>query len=396
MRVLLINSVCGIGSTGRICTDLAEQFEKEGHEVKIAYGRTGFVPEKYQRYAVRIGNDLGVKMHGIRTRLLDEHGFGSAKATKKFLEWADEYNPDLLWLHNIHGYFINIELLFTWIKKRPNMQIKWTLHDCWAFTGHCAHFVAANCEQWKKQCLNCCQKDTYPISKFKDNCKNNYIRKKNAFTGVENLMLITPSKWLADLTRESFLREYPVEIHYNTIDKTIFKPTPSDFRKEHGLENKKIILGVASTWTERKGLYDFIQLSQMLDDSNVIVLVGITEEEFAKMKDKKPSNLVMKGRKSGISEIVEFAAGTAIPCDVNALYRLIVGQGHKDTAREHAKIICIPKTNSTTELAEIYTAADVLANPTYEDTYPTVNLEARACGTKVITYNIGGCIETLQ
>lgn len=396
MKILLINSVCGIGSTGRICTDLAQQFECEGHEVKIAYGRDSYVPEKFRKYAVRIGNDLDVKLHGIRTRLLDEHGLGSVKATKVFLKWADEYNPDLLWLHNLHGYYINVELLFEWIKKRPSMQVRWTLHDCWAFTGHCAHFVAVNCEQWKTQCLQCPQKEAYPGSKFKSNCKENYIRKREAFTGVSNLTLITPSKWLAELAGESFLKEYPVEINYNKVDTTIFKLTISDFKEKHDLQEKKIILGVASIWTERKGLYDFIRLSEMLDDSYTIVLVGISLEEYITKKNKKPKDLVLKNAKQENCEVIEAIGGIAIPCNVNILYRVITGHKYDKANGRCAEIICIPRTNNMKELAEIYTAADFFVNPTYEDTYPTVNLEARACGTKVITYNIGGCVETIQ
>lgn len=145
MKVLFINSVCGIGSTGRICTDLAQQLEAEGNEVKIAYGRKGTVPEQFQKYAVRIGTDFDCKMHAIQTRLFDTHGFGSKRATKEFLKWAEEYKPDLLWLHNLHGYYINVEMLFDWIKKHPEMQVKWTLHDCWAFTGHCSHFTMVKC-----------------------------------------------------------------------------------------------------------------------------------------------------------------------------------------------------------------------------------------------------------
>ncbi len=266
MRVLMINVVCGIRSTGRICTDLAAEMEAEGHEVKIAYGRET-VPEQYQKYAVRIGNNLDVDIHGVKSRLLDKHGLGSKHATKKFLKWADKYDPDLIWLHNIHGYYINYELLFDWIKNRPDMQVRWTLHDCWAFTGHCTHFTVAKCDQWKTGCLHCPEKKRYPASLFLDNSKNNYSRKRNAFTGVKNLSIITPSKWLADLVKQSFLKDYPVEVHYNTIDTSVFKPTPSDFRKRYGLTDKKIVLGVASTWDDRKGLDDFIQLSEMLSDT---------------------------------------------------------------------------------------------------------------------------------
>ncbi len=343
MRVLMINVVCGIRSTGRICTDLAAEMEAEGHEVKIAYGRET-VPEQYRKYAVRIGNNLNVDIHGVKSRLLDKHGLGSKHATKKFIKWADGYDPDLLWLHNIHGYYINYELLFKWIKSRPDMQVKWTLHDCWAFTGHCSYFTMANCDRWKTECNNCPQTKRYPASLFADNSKNNYSRKHNSFTGVRNMTLITPSKWLADLVKQSFLKDYPVEVRYNTIDTSVFKPTPSDFRKRYGLTDKKIILGVASTWDDRKGIDDFIQLSNMLEDDYKIVLVGLTDKQ------------------------------------IKALPRIILG---------------LPRTNSTKELAEIYTAADVFVNPTHEDNYPTTNLEAQACGTPSITYNIGGSPESV-
>ena len=162
MKVLFINSVCGIGSTGRICTDLAQQLEAEGNEVKIAYGRKSTVPEQFQKYAVRIGTDFECKMHAIQTRLFDTHGFGSKHATREFLKWAEEYKPDLLWLHNLHGYYINVEMLFDWVKKHPEMQVKWTLHDCWAFTGHCSYFTMVKCEQWKSHCSYCSQLRRYP------------------------------------------------------------------------------------------------------------------------------------------------------------------------------------------------------------------------------------------
>ena len=345
MKVLFINSVCGIGSTGRICTDLAQQLEAEGYEVKIAYGRNGTVPEKFQKYAVRIGSDFDCKMHALQTRLFDTHGFGSKAATKKFLQWAEDYKPDLLWLHNIHGYYINVEMLFAWIKKHPEMEVRWTLHDCWAFTGHCAYFTAVNCNQWQNKCVSCIQKNTYPECIGFSNVEKNFERKKAIFRGVKNMTLITPSKWLADLTRKSFLKDYPVEVHYNTIDKTVFKPTPSDFRKRYGLEGKFIILGVASVWEPRKGLKDFFKLAKMLDDKYAIVLVGLSKKQLADL----PKN-----------------------------------------------VIGIMRTNSPQELAEIYTAADLFFNPTYEDNYPTVNLEAEASGTRVITYYTGGCRETVR
>ena len=345
MKLLLINSVCGIGSTGKIVTRIADDYIGQGHEARIAYGRSEVIPEQYRAISYRIGSAWDVKIHALSTRLFDNHGFCSNRVTKEFLDWASEYNPDVLWLHNLHGYFINIEMLFAWIKTRPQMQVKWTLHDCWAFTGHCSHFDFCGCMKWKTQCSDCPQTKEYPASYVKDNSANNYARKKQAFTGVKKMELITPSQWLAGLVKDSFLKVYPVTVVPNTIDTTVFKPTASEFRKIQGLENKKIILGVANVWDERKGYQDFIKLRALLDDSFHIVLVGLTAKQ------------------------------------IHELPKGITG---------------ITRTHSASELAAIYTAADVFFNPTYQDTSPCVNLEAEACGTPVVTYNTGGAPETVK
>ena len=342
MKVLFINVWCGVGSHGKIAAEQADKFTREGHEVKIAYGRTSRVPDKYKHYAIRIGSSFDTHVHVLMTRLTDRHGFYSRHATQKFLQWAEDYNPDILWLHNIHGYYMNVELLFNWIKSRPNMKVFWTLHDCWSFTGHCAW---AFCDKWRTHCDKCQYIKEYPKAIF-DNSYKNFERKKDLFIGVKNMTLVTPSQWLADLVKKSFMNEYPVEVRYNTIDTNIFKPTPSNFREKYNLVNKTIILGVASLWEERKGLGDFIKLNESLDHEKfVIVLVGIKPEQ----KKLLPQN-----------------------------------------------IIAIARTNNQAELAEIYTAADVFFNPTYQDNFPTVNLEAEACGTPVITYDTGGSSETIR
>ena len=338
----MINVVCGIRSTGRICTDLADALSKQGHTVKIAYGRED-VPDKYKKYAVRIGTDIDVKIHGVQSRIFDNTGFGSKHATHKFIDWVKEFDPDVVHLHNIHGYYINIELLFNYLAK-ANKRVIWTLHDCWAFTGHCAYFDYAGCDKWEKGCGNCTQKGDYPSSMFFDNSKDNWEKKRRLFTSVKDMTIITPSKWLAELVKKSFLKRFPVKVIHNGIDTSVFKPTPSDFRVKYGLENKKILLGVASVWDRRKGLEDFFKLSKILDNTYKIVLVGLSEKQLKTILDS---------------------------------------------------IIGITRTNSTKELAEIYTAADVFLNLTYEDNYPTVNLEAQACGTPVITYDTGGSPESV-
>ncbi len=342
MKILMINSVCGIRSTGRICTDIAGILDNNGHECKIAYGRHN-CPQGYEKYAVRIGNETDVKYHALKTRLFDGMGFGSKRATEEFIEWVKEYNPDVVHLHNIHGYYINIEVLFEYLSKFQKPVI-WTLHDCWPFTGHCAHFCYAKCERWKdKACGHCPQKTSYPSSYFIDASKRNYNIKKELFTSVADMKIVTPSRWLADLVKESFLGTYPVEVIPNGVDLDVFKPTDSDFREKYGLQDKKVVLGVASAWNERKGLLDFIRLSEMLDESYQVVLVGLTK----KQKHELPES-----------------------------------------------IIGLTGTNNTGELAGLYTTADVFVNLTYEDNYPTTNLEAQACGTPVITYKTGGSVES--
>ena len=351
-RLLLINSVIGFGSTGRIVLDIAKEYEADGYEAKIAYGRnmkvSSHLEKDVKKYGVRIGGDVDVYAHVLYTRLTDKHGLGSKAATKKFLKWAEEYNPDVLWMHNIHGYYINYEMLFDWIKSRPQMEVKWTLHDCWTFTGHCSHFAYVGCKKWGEGCYACPQLAQYPQSKA-DNSRDNYRRKRASFTGVSNLTIITPSNWLKENVEKSYLCGYPVEVKYNTVDTDVFKPVDSTFKKDNGIENKKMILGVASLWNDRKGLKDFYKLSEMLDkDKFQIVLVGLSKDQVDEIAEKK------------------------------------------------INIIGLERTSSVEELKKIYSAADVFANPTYEDTFPTVNMEAEACGTPVITYDTGGCKETIK
>lgn len=337
----MINSVCGIRSTGRICTDLADALTAQGHEVKIAYGRET-VPEKSRKYAVRIGSNTDNKLHGLRSRLFDDTGFGSKRATKRFIEWVKSYDPDVVHLHNIHGYYINIELLFRYLAEAEKPVI-WTLHDCWSFTGHCAYFDYAECDRWKTGCHNCPQKKEYPSSMLADRSKKNWEAKKKLFTAVKDMVFVTPSEWLAEILGQSYFGKYPVKVINNDIDLSVFRPTEGDFREKNGLTGKKMLLGVASVWDRRKGLKDYIKLSEKLDDNYRIVLVGLSEEQIKQL----PENVI------GIS-----------------------------------------RTNNTKELAEIYTAADYFLNLTYEDNYPTVNLEAQACGTPVISYRTGGSTES--
>ena len=341
MKVFQINSTCGYGSTGRIAVDILKEIEANGDECIIAYGRNS-APQDVASY--KIGSEIDVKLHGILSRITDRQGFYGSSATKKLIEKIKEYNPDIIHLHNIHGYYLNVKVLFDFLAKY-NKPIVWTLHDCWLFTGHCAYFSFNGCEKWKSECFNCPLKKDYPTSLVLDNSKKNFKEKKELFTRPENITLVTPSEWLKELTKESFMGKYPVKVINNGIDITKFKPTKSDFRDKNNLQDKFIILGVASVWDERKGLKDFLKLQEMLDENQQIVLVGLNDTQIAELPEG---------------------------------------------------IIGIKRTNSIEELAEIYSSADVFVNTTYEDNYPTTNLEAISCGTPVITYKTGGSPESVD
>lgn len=328
-------------AAGNIMMNLHRAMMKNGIDSYVVWGR-GRKAENDHEYFM--DDSWGVKLHGVYTGITDKTGFASTLSTRKLLNWLDEIEPDIIHLHCIHGYFINISLLFTYIKEK-NIKVIWTQHDCWAFTGHCAYFDACGCEKWKTGCHDCEQLTTYPASRLMDNSKWNWKTKKELFTGA-NVTVVTPCEWLSELVKISFLREYPIRVIYNGIDTNVFKPTKSYFKKKNEIEAKKMILGVASEWTERKGLRDFIELDEMLDKKEyVIVLVGVSK--------KQVENL---------------------PKDIIALNR----------------------TNNIKELVEIYSAADVYFNPTYEDNFPTTNLEATACGTPVITYDTGGSPESVD
>lgn len=339
MKILMINVVCGIRSTGRICTDLATALEAQGHEVKIAYGREN-VPEQFQKNAVRIGTDLDVKLHVLKARVFDGAGFGSKKATEKFIRWVKEYDPDVIHLHNIHGYYINVEVLFNHLKS-CGKKVIWTLHDCWSFTGHTAYCDMAHCMRWKDGCHDCPLKNEYPKS-LVDGSKRNWRKKKSVIAGVPNLEVITPSEWLAGWVKDSFMKGYPVKVIHNGINTATFRHKESDFRVKNNLANKCLLLGVATSWDDNKGLKDYIELANRLGDDYKIVLVGLTEEQVKSL----PGNIVK-----------------------------------------------ITRTNNVDELVEIYSACDYFLNLSYCENYPTVNLESIACGTPVITYDTGGSKE---
>lgn len=341
MRILQINTVYGMGSTGCIVQGVSKICECMDVECLTAYR---YVETTRHKNTIAVSSWLDCHIHNRLSRYTWLQGCFSHLRTHLFLKKIDSYAPSLIHLHNLHGSYINLPLLFRYIKKH-NLPVVWTLHDCWSFTGHCPHFDMIGCDKWKTGCHDCPQYREYPRS-FVDNSKYMYKLKKKWFTGIENMTIVTPSNWLAELVKESFLKDYPVKVIHNGIDLSIFQPTQSNFREKYAIGDKYIVLGVAFGWGKRKGLDVFVDLAQRLDSEKYqIILVGTDDAVDKQLPDN---------------------------------------------------IISIHRTQNQTELAEIYTAADVFANPTREDNYPTVNMESIACGTPVLTFKTGGSPEMLD
>lgn len=341
MIVFEINSV-PYGSTGRIMFQIADMVKSVGGTAYTSASFTKSRGEQFPDTYYRIGGAVGKTEHIILAKLTGRHGYYSHFATYKLIKKIKQVKPDVIHLHNIHGWYLNWKMLFDYLKK-ANIPVIWTLHDCWAFTGHCPYFMAIGCEKWKSGCYKCPLHKLYP-SCFFDDSKKQYALKKNCFTGVPNLTIVTPSQWLANLVRQSYLKDYNTVVINNGIDLKKFKPRMSDFREKYGLVDKTVLLGVAFDWSPRKGIDDFKRLAEELSEEYAIVLVGVSDVIAKKLPNR---------------------------------------------------IISIACTQNQEELAEIYSEADLFVNPTLEDNFPTVNLEALACGTPVITYQTGGSPESL-
>ena len=336
MRVLEINVVYGTGSTGRIVSGIKEVIEKHGDTCWTAYGRGMACGD------IKIGTSFEIAVHGAITRLFDCHGYGSIKATKKLIDQIKEIHPDIIHIHNVHGYYINFPILFQFLREWDK-PIMWTLHDCWSFTGHCAHFSYKKCMKWKTACEDCPEKKSYPQSILCDRSKKNFLKKRKCFTSQQNMEIVVPSVWLQNLVSQSFLNKYPITVIPTGIDLAKFNYTAKLSKYLNTVKEKRIVLGVANVWTERKGLYFFEELADKLGQKYQVVLVGEGSEQVK-------SN----------------------------------------------RILGIGKTDSIEELAELYSSSYVYVNLTLEDTFPTTNLEALACGTPIITFDTGGSKESLD
>lgn len=307
---------------------------------------TGFSWHKSVREEYDLVGDFWTKaLHMYLSRLFGNHGCYSRRATKRLIKKIKAFSPDIIHLHNIHGWYLHIPTLFAYLKE-SQVPVVWTLHDCWSFTGGCAHFTFCKCQKWLDGCGGCSNLKEYPIASRRDQTEKMWHLKKDCFCSLDKLTIVTPSQWLGELAKQSYLGKYPIQVINNGINLKVFKQTSSSFREKYGIaEEQYMVLGVSLGWNERKGLDIFIELAKRLPDNYKIVLVGTDNKTDAQLPDN---------------------------------------------------IISIHRTQNQQELAEIYSAADVFVNPTREENYPTVNMESIACGTPVLTFMTGGSPEMLD
>lgn len=342
--ILQISIEVNSGSVGRIAEQIGESVISNGWSSYITYARNHNASKSK---VIKIGNKIDIYRHGLETRIFDNHCFSSETATRDLVETIKRINPDIIHLHHLHGYFINIGILFKYLKESC-LPLVWTFHDCWSFTGHCAHFDFVGCEKWKTECYNCEQKNEYPASFIFDRSRQNFQQKKRIFNSVDNLTIVPVSNWLYEKVKDSFLNEYPCKVIQNGIDLNVFYPRKSRdvIENLYDVKGKWVILGVASTWDKKKGLEDFFKLNDLIDKKQfVIILVGLSPNQLQKLPKS---------------------------------------------------IIGLQRTENVDQLADLYSAADVFVNPTLEDTYPTTNMESISCGTPVISYNTGGSVESIN
>lgn len=337
MKVLFINSVCDYGSTGRIVRDLGNGLKNQGHEVLLCYGR---YPTTNKEDTFYYGNSFETKVHGVMTRFFGRHGLHSTPSTKRLISQIEAFKPDVIHIHNVHGYVLNVKLLFEYLATL-SIPIYWTLHDSWSFSGSSAYFDYLGCKEWNEGCVVCNSTRDYPRVIGIKRQRKNFKWKKETFTKLQNLTIVTPSQWLKTIADTTFLGKYPIEVVYSGIDTHIFKKR-EDERLKATYGDKKVLLFIINAWEERKGIHDFIKLCTQIGNEYQGIMIGVPKE-------------------------------------------------HHDTIPECIDVY--ERTSNAEELAAFYSIAYAFVNPTYEDNYPTVDLEALSCETPVFAYDTGGVKE---
>ncbi len=341
-KLLQINPVVRLNtSTGRIMREIGELAIASGWESYVAYSGARDGRPEHTSHLVPVGDKLDLALHAVATRLFDAHGLASHRATRQLIRRIREIDPDVIHIHNIHGYFLNYPMLCKYLKESGKPVI-WTVHDCWLYTGHCYYYSAAHCDKWRTGCGHCPQKHAFPSSLLFDRSARNWRDKQRAFGSLDNLTIVPVSDWIRQEMASSFLADKRFLVFHNGIDLNTFRPEAAE-----GAQRREgtVILGVASLWHEEKGFEDLVKMAGMLRSDEHLVMIGRMSDE---QRQRMPAGV----------ELIE-------------------------------------RTENVGKLAALYATATAFVNPTWQDNYPTVNLEAIACGTPVVTYRTGGSVESV-
>ncbi|BCZ49023.1 glycosyl transferase [Clostridium gelidum] len=340
MKVLLLDVNCKSGSTGKIIYDLYTQLNENDHTAAIGYGRGPLVDESN---IIKFSSNIEVYIHALLTRITGFTGCFSYFATRRLIKFIDKFKPDVVHLNDMHGYFVNIMTLMKYLKKN-NIKTIWTFHCEFMYTGKCGY--SYDCEKWKSECGYCPNLKDYPTTMFFDFTKKMFNDKKEIFKDFNNLTIVTPSKWLADRVKQSFLKDKEIVVIHNGIDtKNVFYPRKFEhLKKKHNITNEKIVLAVApDIMCERKGGRYVLELAKRMKDENVkFILIGVTD-----LNEKFDDNVIALGR-----------------------------------------------TENQIELAEYYSLADVFIICSKKENFPTTCIEAISCGKPVCGFDEGGTSET--
>ncbi len=330
------------GSTKRIMDNILDKAEENGYET-YSFSGNWKTSQKSKSNRIIFGYEIENKVSGFFAKLTGLHGYFSILGTISLIRKLNHIKPDIIHLHNLHLWTINIPILIRYI-NRNRIPVVWTLHDCWGLTGHCTHFIQSNCDKWMDGCYSCKNRHTYPFS-YLDSTKMMWNKKRKWFTSIMALTIVVPSVWLKCVVEKSYLAAKKCIVINNGVNQSIFRRDSKEGYESINIDGKYVILGVAYSWSQKKGLDEFVRLANELDENYQIILVGTTEEI-----DKQ------------------------LPKRITSIHR----------------------TENIYQMAELYHKANVFANPTREDNFPTTIMESISCGTPVVTYDVGGCREILD
>lgn len=332
--VLQINEALAVTSTGHIVEELGRAAEQAGWVCYAAHGARYHKPSALHH--ITLGTRWSEYLHGLLSLIANAHGLGSRIATQKLIKTIEAVRPDIIHLHNLHGYYLNYPMLMQYLAQ-AQIPVVWTLHDCWTMTGHCAHFASCDCTQWETECHDCPLYADYPRAFGAWHTRRNFSLKKELFTAIPNTHIVCVSNWLSSIAKKSLLSPLPIQTIYNGVDTQLFRPCDTtSLRESVHAQGKKVLLGVASIWNEHKGLYDYIRIAKRLDAQQyLLILIGIDNK-----KHLFPDN-----------------------------------------------VLCVARTETREELAEYYSMADALLCLSHQETFGLTLAEAMAAGTPCVAYD---------